>query len=72
MALTAIRNLLKGFVIFENNGTPVNTTDRRSLNFIPGTEISITAVDDPVNDEVDVTINSTMSINKVMAHIASY
>jgi hypothetical protein len=31
---------------------------RRGINFIDGTGITITVVDDPANDEVDVTIDS--------------
>lgn len=61
MSLTSIRNLLKGFVIFKNNGTAVNSVDRKNLNFIPGTGITITTADDSLNNEVDVTINSTGS-----------
>ena len=76
MSLTSIRNLLKGFVIFKNNGTAVNSVDRKNLNFIPGTNITITAVDNSGTDAVDVTVNSTASggltVNQVMAHIAAY
>lgn len=61
MPLTSIRSLLKGFVTFKNNGTVVNSSDRSILNLIPGTGITISAVDDPINSEVDVTINSTAS-----------
>ena len=59
MSLTAIRNLLKGFVILKNNGSAVNSIDRKNLNIIPGTNISLTAVDNSLFDQVDVTINAT-------------
>jgi hypothetical protein len=59
MSLTAIKNLLKGFVIFKNNGTAVNSVDRRNLNIIPGTNISVSAVDNSGSNQVDVTINAT-------------
>jgi hypothetical protein len=76
MSLTAIRNLLKGFVTLKNNGTTINNVDRTGINLIPGTNITITTTDDPINNEVDVTINSTgggsLTINQVMAHIAAY
>ena len=76
MSLTAIRNLLKGFVIFKNNGSTINSTDRKNLNFIPGTNITITAIDNPGSDQVDVTIDASggggVTINIVMAHIAAY
>ncbi len=35
------------------------TGSRRQVNFIPGTNITITATDDATNEKVDVTINST-------------
>lgn len=41
----------------EDNGTPVGT--RNTLNFIGGTDISLTIADDSVNDEIDVTIDAT-------------
>ena len=59
MSLTSIRNLLKGFVILKNNRTAANTVDRKNLNLIPGTNVTITAVDNPGSDQVDVTINSS-------------
>ena len=59
MSLTAIKNLLKGFVIFKNNGTAVNSVDRRNLNIIPGTNISVSALDNSGSNQVDVTINAT-------------
>lgn len=75
MPFTSIRNLLKGFVIFKNNGSAVNSVDRKNLNFIPGTGITITAVDNSGSDQVDVTVNSTSTgptVNQVMAYIAAY
>lgn len=44
-------------VAVENNGTLVGT--RRTLNFIPGTNVTLTITDDPANEEVDVTIAAT-------------
>jgi hypothetical protein len=59
MSLTSIRNLLKGFVIFKNNGTAVNSVDRKNLNLIPGSaNITISAVDNPGSNQVDVTIDT--------------
>lgn len=75
MSLTSIRNLLKGFVIFKNNSVAVNSVDRKNLNFIPGTNITITTADNSGTDSVDVTVNSTsggLTVNQVMAHIAAY
>jgi hypothetical protein len=40
-----------------NNGTAVGT--RRTINFIPGTNVTLSVADDSVNEKVDVTINST-------------
>jgi hypothetical protein len=45
--------------IVENNGTVVGT--RRALNFIPGTGISLSIADDAANEEVDITITSTVT-----------
>ena len=45
--------------IVENNGTVVGT--RRALNFIPGTGISLSIADDSANEEVDITITSTVT-----------
>ena len=46
-------------IAVENNGTAVGT--RRTINFIPGTNVTLTITDDASNEEVDVTINSTAS-----------
>ena len=46
-------------IAVENNGTAVGT--RRTINFIPGTNVTLTISDDASNEEVDVTINSTAS-----------
>lgn len=45
--------------IIENNGTVIGT--RRALNFIPGTGISLSIADDAANEEVDITITSTVT-----------
>lgn len=45
-----------GAVTVEKNGTAVGT--RRNINFIEGTNITLTIADDSVNDEVDVTITA--------------
>lgn len=45
--------------IVENNGTLIGA--RRALNFIPGTGISLSITDDAANEEVDVTITSTVT-----------
>ncbi len=44
-------------VTVENNGTVVGA--RRAINFIPGTNVSLTIADDAANEEVDVTINAS-------------
>jgi hypothetical protein len=44
-------------VAVENNGTLVGT--RRTLNFIPGSNVTLTITDDSANEEVDITIAST-------------
>lgn len=43
-----------GAVMVEKNGTAVGT--RRNINFIEGTNVTITVTDDSANDEVDITI----------------
>jgi hypothetical protein len=45
-----------GAVTVEKNGTAVGT--RRNINFIEGTNITLTVADDSVNDEVDITITA--------------
>lgn len=45
-----------GAVTVEKNGTAVGT--RRNINFIEGTNITLTIADDSANDEVDVTITA--------------
>lgn len=42
---------------FENNGVLVGS--RRTLNFIPGVNITLLIVDDPANEEVDLTISAS-------------
>jgi len=44
-------------VAVENNGTLVGT--RRTLNFIAGSNVTLTIADDSANEEVDITIAST-------------
>jgi hypothetical protein len=44
-------------VAVENNGTLVGT--RRTINFIPGTNVTLNIADDAGNEEVDVTINAS-------------
>ena len=46
-------------VAVKNNGSSV--ASRRGINFIPGSNITLTIADDSGNEEVDVTINSTAS-----------
>jgi hypothetical protein len=46
-------------VIVESNGSLIGT--RRALNFIPGTGISLSITDDAANEEVDITITSTVT-----------
>jgi len=46
-------------VAVKNNGSSV--ASRRGINFIPGSNITLTIADDSSNEEVDVTINSTAS-----------
>lgn len=41
-------------VAVENNGALIGT--RRALNFIPGSNVTLTITDDSVNEEVDITI----------------
>ena len=45
-----------GAVTVEKNGTAVAT--RRNINFIEGTNITLTIADDSANDEVDITITA--------------
>lgn len=44
-------------IVVEKNGNAVGT--RRKINFIEGSNVTLTVVDDSSNEEVDVTINST-------------
>ncbi len=44
-------------VAVSRNGTLVGT--RREINFIPGTNVTLSVVDDPTNEEIDVTINAS-------------
>ena len=46
-------------VSVSNNGSSVAA--RRTINFIPGTNVTLSIADDSSNEEVDVTINSTAS-----------
>ena len=46
-------------IVVEKNGTAIGT--RRSINFIEGSNVTLTVADDSSNEEVDVTINSTAS-----------
>lgn len=52
-----INSLLAEGVKVAKNGTLVG--DEPEINFIEGTNITITAVDDPTNNKVDVTISAT-------------
>ena len=44
-------------VAVKDNGTTVGS--RRGINFIPGTNVTLSVADDAANEEVDVTINSS-------------
>ena len=46
-------------IVVEKNGTAIGT--RRSINFIEGSNVTLTVADDSSNEEVDVTISSTAS-----------
>ena len=46
-------------IAVEKNGSSIGT--RRSINFIEGSNVNLTIVDDASGEEVDVTINSTAS-----------
>lgn len=46
-------------IAVEKNGSSIGT--RRSINFIEGSNVNLTIVDDASSEEVDVTINSTAS-----------
>lgn len=46
-------------IAVEKNGTAIGT--RRSINFIEGSNVTLTVADDSSNEEVDVTISSTAS-----------
>lgn len=50
VARTRVRN---------NSAVPTSDAKRRILNFIPGTNISLTITDDPSNEKVDITIATT-------------
>jgi hypothetical protein len=54
-----ITNTGNARVTVENNGSVVGA--RRAINFIPGTGISLSFLDDSANEEVDVTITSTVT-----------
>ena len=54
--------------IYSLEGTNVGT--RQELNFIDGTGINVTAVDDNTNDKVDVTVNNT-GLNSAINHAAT-
>lgn len=43
----------------QNNGTTVNSTGRSKIDFVPGTNVSVNAVDDSANDRVRVTISAS-------------
>jgi len=45
--------------IISKNGSIVNSVIRSTLNFIEGTGITLTIEDDPINDEVDITITGS-------------
>ena len=53
--------------VSKNSGATVGT--RRRINFIEGTDVSITVADDSTNEEVDVTIGlpSTLTVNARVA-----
>jgi hypothetical protein len=51
-------NFISGILAL-NSGTAVNTTQRPGLNFIGGTNMSITATDDPTNNRVNLTFNAS-------------
>jgi hypothetical protein len=50
-----------GFVrtIIKKAGTIIGV--KRAINFIEGTNVTLTIVDDPTNNEVDITISSSGS-----------
>jgi hypothetical protein len=52
-----------GATQFEKNGAAL--TQRAKLNFIEGSGVTITAVDDPVNDEIDMTLAAAGSTIKL-------
>jgi hypothetical protein len=55
--LSTVTGMVTG--ISKNSGATINVAKRSILNFIEGTNITLTITDDSVGDEVDITINST-------------
>lgn len=55
-AATTVSNIHARTAV-ELNGTVIGT--RRSINFIQGSNVTLTVADDPANEEVDVTIAAT-------------
>jgi hypothetical protein len=54
---SSLDGYISGIVVRENAGANIGTRPR--LNFIEGSNISMTIADDPANNEIDITINST-------------
>jgi hypothetical protein len=60
-----------GVILRKNSGTP-DYGPRRRINLIEGTNIIIGEVDDPANDEVDVTITASLGAGADPACYPSY
>lgn len=50
--------------IRKNSGA--NVGERERLNFIEGSNITLTITDDPANEEVDVTVNASGGVSKML------
>ncbi len=58
-----VRTTKRNITIRKNSGANVGTEDR--LNLIEGTNVTLTVLDDPLNNEVDVTIAATGGVTPV-------
>jgi hypothetical protein len=55
--LVRLGSLMTGTIVRKNSGT--DDYERTRLNFIEGTNVTLTVTDDPTNDEIDITIAAT-------------
>jgi hypothetical protein len=55
--LQRLGSLMTGTIVRKNSGT--DDFERTRLNFIEGSNVTLTVTDDPTNDEIDITIAAT-------------